>query len=83
MACVAARAQVLGNEDSAVSDICTPAGLRPAPDAADLRHFVDVISGMDGLRVAELLRAKMVRRARVVETGAGTGCGWLGWAAGG
>jgi hypothetical protein len=76
--CVLCLAQVLGNEESAVSDICTPAGLRPAPDAADLRHFVDVISSMDGLRVAELLRAKMVGTSLVkcgLEGGRGAGRG--------
>lgn len=73
--CVLCLMQVLGNEESAVSDICTPAGLRPAPDAADLRHFVDVISSMDGLRVAELLRAKMVRQA--LREGEGLGGGRL------
>jgi hypothetical protein len=30
------------------------------PDAADLRRFVDTASSMDGLRIAELLREKMV-----------------------
>jgi hypothetical protein len=38
-----------------------PAGLRLAPDAEDLRRFVEGVSSLDGLRVAELLRARMVR----------------------
>jgi hypothetical protein len=38
-------------------------GLRPLPDAADLRRFVDSASSMDGLRIAELLRDKMVGAA--------------------
>jgi hypothetical protein len=44
-----------------VDDITAPGGLRPLPDAADLRRFVDTASSMDGLRIAELLRVKMVR----------------------
>jgi hypothetical protein len=52
---------VLGSEESVVDDITAPGGLRPLPDAADLRRFVDTASSMDGLRIAELLREKMVR----------------------
>jgi hypothetical protein len=52
--------QVLGSEESVVDDITAPGGLRPLPDAADLRRFVDTASSMDGLRIAELLREKMV-----------------------
>ena len=51
--------QVLGSEDALVDDITTPGGLRPVPDAADLRRFVEAASTMDGLRLAELLRAKL------------------------
>jgi len=51
--------QVLGSEESIVDDITTPSGLRPLPDASDLRRFVEAASTMDGLRLAELLRAKM------------------------
>jgi hypothetical protein len=51
---------VLGSEESVVDDITAPGGLRPLPDAADLRRFVDTASSMDGLRIAELLREKMV-----------------------
>jgi hypothetical protein len=51
--------QVLGSEEGLVDDITTPGGLRPAPDASDLRRFVEAASAMDGLRLAELLRAKM------------------------
>ncbi|WIA22382.1 hypothetical protein OEZ85_004689 [Tetradesmus obliquus] len=51
--------QVLGSEESVVDDITAPGGLRPLPDAADLRRFVDTASSMDGLRIAELLREKM------------------------
>lgn len=43
--------------------MCTPGGMRVAPEAQDLRQFVESVSGMDGLRVAELLRAKMVSHA--------------------
>lgn len=55
--------QVLGSEEALVGDITTPGGLRPLPDAADLRRFVDTASSMDGLRLGELLRDKMVREA--------------------
>ncbi|KIZ05085.1 VHS domain-containing protein [Monoraphidium neglectum] len=51
--------QVLGSEESVVGDVCAPGGLRPTPDAADLRRFVGASSAMDGLRLAEVLRAKM------------------------
>lgn len=43
-----------------MDDITAPGGLRALPDAADLRRFVDTASNMDGLRIAELLREKMV-----------------------
>jgi len=52
---------VLGTEEGLVDDITTPGGLRPLPDPADLRRFVDNASSMDGLKIAELLRGKMVR----------------------
>lgn len=52
-------AQVLGSEEGLVDDICAPGGLRPVPDASDLRRFVEAASAMDGLRLAEVLRAKM------------------------
>lgn len=48
-------------EEAVVDAMCTSGGMRVAPDAQDLRQFVESVSGMDGLRVAELLRAKMVR----------------------
>jgi hypothetical protein len=51
----------MGSEDQAVEDICTPGGLRPMPDPSDLQRFVDTASNMDGLRIAELLREKLVR----------------------
>jgi hypothetical protein len=54
-------AQVLGSEEEVVDDICAPGGLRPLPDPADLQRFVDTASNMDGLRIAELLREKLVR----------------------
>ncbi|KXZ53314.1 hypothetical protein GPECTOR_7g1208 [Gonium pectorale] len=50
---------VLGSEDQLVEGICTPGGLRLAPDPDDLRRFVEAIGSLDGLRVAELLRDKM------------------------
>jgi hypothetical protein len=62
----AAHHQVLGSEAALVEDITTPGGLRPLPDAADLRRFVDTASALDGLALAEQLRDKMVRvRVRV------------------
>lgn len=47
-----------------VDAMCTPGGMRVAPEAQDLRQFVESVSGMDGLRVAELLREKMVSNLR-------------------
>lgn len=41
--------------------ICTPAGLRAAPDRSDLQSFVEMISSLDGTQVARLLQEKMVR----------------------
>lgn len=52
--------QVLGSESALVDDITTPGGVRALPDPADLRRFVDTASSMDGLRIAEVLREKMV-----------------------
>ncbi|MEW5297566.1 MAG: hypothetical protein WDW36_000769 [Sanguina aurantia] len=46
-------------EQAVVDAMCTPGGMRVAPEAQDLRQFVESVSGMDGLRVAELLRDKM------------------------
>lgn len=43
-----------------MDDITTPGGVRALPDPADLRRFVDTASSMDGLRVAEVLRDKLV-----------------------
>lgn len=42
---------------------CGRAGLRLAPEQEDLRRFVEAVGSLDGLKVAELLRDKMVRRA--------------------
>lgn len=50
-----------GGEETLVEDICLPGGVRGMPEPSDLRRFVDRANGMDGLRIAELLRAKMVR----------------------
>lgn len=58
------KKQVLGSESALVDDITTPGGVRALPDPADLRRFVDTASSMDGLRIAELLREKMVRADR-------------------
>ncbi len=51
---------MLGNEDALVDEICTVGGVRVMPNPDDLRRFVEASSHMDGLRLAELLRAKMV-----------------------
>ena len=57
----AAVASALGSEEGLVGEICTPGGMRSAPDPEDLRKFVEAASLMDGLRIGELLIAKMVR----------------------
>ena len=54
------RASVLGTEEQLVDDICAQAGMRPMPNVDDLRKFVESASNMDGLKIAELLMAKMV-----------------------
>jgi len=46
--------------------ITLPGGLRPQPSAEDLRTFVEATSGMDGLRMAELMMGKLVRPGPVV-----------------
>ena len=48
-----------GGEEALVDDITAPGGLRPAPDDADLRRFAEAAGALDGLKLAELLRAKM------------------------
>ncbi|GIL73671.1 hypothetical protein Vretimale_5445 [Volvox reticuliferus] len=52
-------AGVLGSEAQLVDGICTPGGLRLAPDAEDLRRFVEAAGNLDGIKLAELLREKM------------------------
>ncbi|GFR49633.1 hypothetical protein Agub_g11706 [Astrephomene gubernaculifera] len=54
-----AAAEVLGSEEQLVDGICTPGGLRLAPDAEDLRRFVEAVGSLDGLKVGELLHDKM------------------------
>jgi hypothetical protein len=53
-----------------VEKICTPAGLRAAPDREDLQAFVEAVSSLDGNEVARLLQERMVSWGRA----------WLGWA---
>ena len=51
-----------GSEEAALVDaMCTPGGLRAAPERDDLRLFVENIAAVNGTTVAELLRDKMVR----------------------
>ena len=40
--------------------LCTPGGLRAAPEREDLRLFVESIATVNGTTVATLLREKMV-----------------------
>jgi hypothetical protein len=61
--------QVLGSEAALVDDITTPGGVRALPDPADLRRFVDTAGSMDGLRLAELLREKLVSVAGCTRRG--------------
>jgi hypothetical protein len=44
-----------------VEALCAPGGLRAAPTADALRLFVERASGLDGGRVAGLLREQLVR----------------------
>ncbi|KAK9841847.1 hypothetical protein WJX81_007132 [Elliptochloris bilobata] len=76
-----------GEEGRAVEALCAPGGLRAAPDADALRLFVERVSGLNGGRVAELLRAQLggtswqaVLRAlcgleAVVQQGTSAACG--------
>ncbi len=51
-----------GSEEAALVDtLCTPGGLRAAPEREDLRLFVESIAAVNGTTIAELLREKMVR----------------------
>lgn len=47
-------------EARAVDKVCTPAGLRAAPDREDLRVFVEAVSALDGQQVAQLLQERLV-----------------------
>ena len=50
-----------GSEEAELVDaLCTPGGLRAAPEREDLRLFVESISAVNGTTVADLLRQKMV-----------------------
>ncbi|GLC64790.1 AP-4 complex accessory subunit Tepsin [Pleodorina starrii] len=51
--------EVLGSEAQLVDSVCTPGGMRLAPDPDDLRRFVEAAGSVDGLKLAELLRDKM------------------------
>lgn len=61
-----------GEEGRAVEALCAPGGLRAAPGAETLRLFVERVSGLDGARVAELLRTQLVRTLACVLL-----CPWL------
>jgi len=50
-----------GEEARVVEALCAPGGLRAAPAADALRLFVERASGLDGGRVAGLLREQLVR----------------------
>ncbi|GAB4815066.1 hypothetical protein N2152v2_002112 [Parachlorella kessleri] len=74
-------------EARAVDKVCTPAGLRAAPDREDLQAFVEAVSSLDGREVARLLQERMERgpwqatlRAlcaveAVIESGSSAPCG--------
>ena len=50
-----------GSEEAELVDaLCTPGGLRAAPEREDLRLFVERIAAVNGTTVADLLRQKMV-----------------------
>lgn len=54
-----------GSQEARVVDkVCTPAGLRAAPDREDLRAFVEAVSSLDGQEVARLLQDRMVSAAQ-------------------
>ncbi len=55
-----------------LSRVCGRAGLRLAPEQEDLRRFVEAVGSLDGLKVAELLRDKMVSCTSYV-------IAWLCW----
>jgi hypothetical protein len=43
-----------------VNRLCTPGGLRAAPDRSYLQAFVEGMSSLDGTEVAKLLEEKLV-----------------------
>ncbi len=50
-----------GSEEAELVDaLCTPGGLRAAPEREDLRLFVERIAAVNGTTVADLLRQKIV-----------------------
>ena len=50
-----------GSEEAQLVDaLCTPGGLRAAPEREDLRVFVESIATVNGTTIADLLREKMV-----------------------
>jgi len=54
-----------GSEEAELVDaLCTPGGLRAAPEREDLRLFVERIAAVNGTTVADLLRQKMVSYLR-------------------
>lgn len=53
------------DEEQLVEGICTPGGLRAQPDREHLRLFVESAAGVSGQRIAQLLQAKIVRRAHL------------------
>ena len=61
-AAAAAAAGGSQQEARAVDKVCTPAGLRAAPDREDLQAFVEAVSSLDGREVARLLQERMVSR---------------------
>lgn len=57
---------VLGSEEALVDDMCAAGGMRPIPDAQDLRKFVEAASNMDGLKIAELMMSRLVGGLRLL-----------------
>lgn len=57
----APKHSVMGNEAELVNDICEPGGMRLQPALENLERFLFMASSLSGPKIAQELRAKIVR----------------------